>query len=532
MKTIQEILATKRAARNQNIILVPPAQKEEQKHESFSMSIVLNSEQQMAVDLAMAGKSFCIIGKAGTGKTTSERNIIKAVLQRIQSRHIFRIQGMGSTQEGPGVAVVSYTRVAAGNSRKAIFKDPLLEDQIPHNITTIHNLLEYAPEIYWCEKDQKEKKRFTPKRNINNPITISTLIIEEASMVDLPLWDKVKEAMLYGIQVILIGDINQLPPVFGPSILNYGLIQFPIIELKTIYRQKDDSIVLKNAHNILDGKPLEESPDFKIYRMGDVQHGQMKTSIMIAKTLRAWYSRGEYDPENDIVLSPFNKQDLGTTNMNAHIAQFIGEKRDAKIIHIIAGIRHLYIAEGDDILYQKIRGKIVEIKRNFRYLGKAPKTGLLDRFGNIHGKSIEDHEEETEDTFEMTEDTNPDELTHQASHIVKIELETGEIISLQKTGELSEANFQLAYCLTIHKAQGSEWKRVILILHKDHSIMAFNELLYTAVTRAREQVVIFAKDFMLQKCIETRRIKGSSLKSKIEYFNANLALEDYNVLPF
>jgi exodeoxyribonuclease V alpha subunit len=103
---------------------------------------------------------------------------------------------------------------------------------------------------------------------------------------------------------------------------------------------------------------------------------------------------------------------------------------------------------------------------------------------------------------------------------------------LQKTGELSEANFQLAYCLTIHKAQGSEWKRVILILHKDHSIMAFNELLYTAVTRAREQVVIFAKDFMLQKCIETRRIKGSSLKSKIEYFNANLALEDYNVLPF
>ena len=116
-----------------------------------------------------------------------------------------------------------------------------------------------------------------------------------------------------------------------------------------------------------------------------------------------------------------------------------------------------------------------------------------------------------------------EELTHQASHVVEIELETGELLALRRAGELSAQNFSLAYALTVHKAQGCEWRKVILVLHKDHSILAFNELLYTAVTRAAKQVVIVGKKFMVAKAIATRRIKGDSLKEKVEYFNANLA---------
>ena len=113
------------------------------------------------------------------------------------------------------------------------------------------------------------------------------------------------------------------------------------------------------------------------------------------------------------------------------------------------------------------------------------------------------------------------ELTHQASHVVEIELDTGETLALSKAGELGQSNFTLGYALTVHKSQGSEWRHVIILLHKDHSIMAFNELLYTAVTRAAEKVTIIAKQFMIDKAIATRRLKGDTLREKVEFFNSN-----------
>jgi ATP-dependent exoDNAse (exonuclease V) alpha subunit len=93
-------------------------------------------------------------------------------------------------------------------------------------------------------------------------------------------------------------------------------------------------------------------------------------------------------------------------------------------------------------------------------------------------------------------------------------------------GDLSESSFSLAYALTVHKAQGCEWRKVFLLLHKDHSIMAFRELLYTAVTRAREQVVIIGKQFMVDKAILNPRIKGNSIREKVEFFNANQQMRE------
>jgi superfamily I DNA/RNA helicase len=117
------------------------------------------------------------------------------------------------------------------------------------------------------------------------------------------------------------------------------------------------------------------------------------------------------------------------------------------------------------------------------------------------------------------------ELTHQASHVVEIELETGESLVLSKAGDLGASSFSLGYALTVHKSQGSEWRHVIIVLHKDHSIMAFNELLYTAVTRAAEKVTIVAKKFMLEKAIATRRLKGDTIREKVEFFNSNKMVE-------
>lgn len=515
----------------------------EKRNETFSLSISLNTEQLLAKELAFSGKSFCLVGAAGTGKTTAQREIAKALLEQNKlSSHYFRIQGTGERIMAPSIAFVAYTRIASGNLRRAIHKDPALEERLLHNVTTIHNLLEYEPEFYWDYEAEKEKMRFVPRRNANNPLDITHLIIEESSMVGLKLWNELYEAMRPGTQIIFIGDINQLPPVMDKSILNYALVQLPVVELTKVYRQAEDSLILENAHAILAGKysEIKEGKDFKIMRNGEVQHSQHKLAQMIGTSFPRFaeiemMQKGEgYDPEQDIILSPFNKQDLGTDNLNKWIAQFLGVKRKAVTHEIKAGIATLYLAVGDKVMYNKQVGTITKISKNMEYHGKSTKTPAigLTRFGTYIQVEGEAFIEEDEDDFgigyedidleKMAEEGKKEDLLRSASHIVDILLETDQTITLSAVGDFAPAVFSLGYALTIHKAQGCEWRKVFIVLHKDHSVMAFRELLYTAVTRSRECCIIIAKDFMIKKAVENPRIKGNSIEEKIEYFNSGL----------
>jgi len=512
---------------------------EKQSNKTFALNIILNDKQQLAKELAFAGKTFCLTGAAGTGKTTAQREIARSLLEQNKlGFHDFRIQGSGGERwEGPSVAFVAYTRIASGNLKKAIHKDPKLADIFLHNVTTIHNLLEYEPEFYWNYEQNKESMRFVPRRTAANPLDLTHLIIEEASQLDLDLWSKLFSALRRNTQIIFLGDINQLQPVFGASILNYALTQIPVVELTEVYRQKEGSLILDNAHNILSGKSLKEGDEFKIVRGGDKQFSQEKLSTSLALTLNKWFEMGEYDPEQDIILSPFNKQALGTDNMNKWISQYLGQKREAIIYHVIAGITQLYLAVGDKVFYNKRVGVIKTINKNAEYQGKAPQIPSkdLNRFGTyIHNgnRSEEDEAEdfhlagyENLDLEKMAEENSKEELVRQASHIVTLSMEDDEEETLSAVGDFNQQKFSLGYCLTVHKAQGCEWRHVYIILHKDHSIMAYRELLYTAVTRASTKVVLIAKDFMLEKAIATQRIKGNTLKDKIEYFNAKIAFD-------
>ena len=513
----------------------------EEKHETFSLSITLNKEQLLAKELAFAGKTFCLTGAAGTGKTTAQREIARSLLlQNLLGTHDFRIQGSnGQRWTGPSVAFVAYTRIASGNLKRAIHKDPELESIFLHNITTIHNLLEYSPETYYCYEDQKEKFRFVPRRTANNPLDITHLIIEESSMLGLDLWEQLYAALRPNTQIIFLGDINQLQPVFGASILNYALIQLPVVELTQVYRQAGDSTILENAHNILGGKKLVEAEDFKIVRGGDKQFSQAKLALALANTFQKWEEVGEYDPEQDIILSPFNKQDLGTDNMNKWISQHLGVKRKAVVYHVIAGITQLYLAVGDKVFYNKRVGVIKSISRNLEYQGKMPHAPSenLTRFGSyVHnGKTTEADEKDDDEGFllayegidldKMMQEQEKEDLVRQASHVVTLDMEDEEEVTLSAVGDFSPSTFSLGYCLTVHKAQGCEWRHVYIILHKDHSIMAHRELLYTAVTRASKKVILITKDFMIDKAIATQRIKGNSLADKIEFFNAKISLD-------
>lgn len=507
-------------------------QKLSKQKETFSLSVVLNEQQEMAKNFAFLGKSFVLTGAAGTGKTTAQREIAAALLrQDALSTHTFRVQGTGERVEAPSIAFVAYTRIASGNLKRAIHKDPYLRDILEHNVTTVHNLLEFQPEFFWDNEKDKESMRFIPMRNSIRPLDITHLIIEEATMVDIPLWRQLFSALRQNVQIIFIGDINQLQPVFGASIFNYALASLPVVELTQVYRQKEGSSILDNAHKILVGQyKLIEDENFKIIRGGEVQHTQHKLMQSLGATIPKWYEAGEYDPEQDIILSPWNKQDLGTDSINKIIAQFLGDERDAVVYEVVAGMNKHYLAVGDKVMFNKQVGVIQKIVRNGDYTGKMPKTESknLLRFGAYRGtidtEGVEDFELAGYEniSLESLMEEEAGEKKRQASHLVDIELETGECHTCSAVGDFSPQIFSIGYALTVHKAQGCEWRKVFFILHKDHSISAHRELFYTAVTRAREQFVAITKDFMIQKAIENQKVKGNNILEKIAYFNSGI----------
>jgi ATP-dependent exoDNAse (exonuclease V) alpha subunit len=513
-----------------------------EKVESFSLDIVLNLEQRAAVEMIKKDQSCVLIGSAGSGKTTTEREIAKAVLNSPKIKTIpMRVSG-DDYVDAPSVAIVAATRRAANNSAKAILKDPELRQALPNNIMTIHKLLEYQPEYYIDATDgYKEKFRFSPQRTAARPLEITHLLIEEASLVGLDIWEKLFDALLPGVVIMYIGDINQLPPVFGASILSYAMTKLPVVELVEVYRQGEGSPVINTAQRILKGEKIfteiNEQGSFRIIQGNNQQSlGQLRTSLSLGQLLKKMYEMKQYDPDEDIVLSPWNVKDCGTINMNNHIAQFLGSERNAIVHEVIAGnYTRLYLAEGDKVMYEKRDAIIVKIERNIAYMGQEPKLAGTDltRFGSrILGDKDAIHEEIDLDgadysNFSIEElEENAADRVMQASHAITIAYDDGFTQTLKAVGELNPSVFQLGYCLSVHKSQGSEWNRVFFIFHKDHTKMVSREMLYTAVTRARTDVVVFAKMPSIETAMKAQRLKGNTLKDKIEYFNSGIEQND------
>lgn len=507
-------------------------------HGAFSLDITLNERQLEAKDMALAGKSFALIGAAGTGKTTTQRAVAEQLLKDSRLKETdFKLVGgtPGQRVSAPSIAFVAYTRRATANLERAIHKLPELEEQLRFNCLTVHGLLEFQPVFYYDEEKGKDTMRFVPTKDAMNPLTITHLVVEESSMLGLDLWDKLYDALPEGMQIIFIGDINQLPPFGGTSILNYALTQLPVVELNTVYRQAEESGIIANAHRILKGQSLVETPDFRILDLNakaGKQLSQATQARKIAKAMQTLYERGSYDPEQDIILSPFNKQELGTIALNKWIAQFLGDRREAEVYEVIAGFNKHYVAVGDRVMYDKQDCEIIDIRHNGSYMGQAPQppSQHLNRFGiNGHGHDAEDLDAEalSYENFRVDAllESAVDERKQAASHILTLRrLDDNQELTLESAGDFTEAMFSLGYALTVHKAQGCEWRTVYFVFHKAHATMRYRELLYTAVTRAREKFIAFSEPWIMDAAIQNPRIKGNTLADKIEYFNANLDL--------
>lgn len=526
-----------------------------------------NDQQQAFITIGLTGKSLNLIGPAGTGKTTTQKEFVRRMIKerKVPALHT------GTkylTAGSPGIAIIAYTRRAVANIKRA------MPAAIKDNCITIHKLLEYEP-VFYEEADEtgtlKNKMRFIPTRTRYNPlpVTLRTIIIEEASMVSVELFSLIIDALpkVDQVQFVFLGDIQQLPPIYGSAILGYKLLELQTVELTHVYRQALESPIIRLAHHFLKGETVPtvfrdetdaelefrrrvtKTPAAPRIRRSDVPAEWKEDPKLL---IRYWQKPlspddalhtaalmmttaldgGEYDPANDMILLPYNVE-FGTIELNKHIAQHLNKKRGTPVWEVIAGFNKHYLSVGDKVMYDKEDAVITKITRNGNYIGKAAmKSSLtLDRWGCEHGKDVKQQQDapsslDIDRLLDLAASSNEDR-TLDASHTVELKMAADEsIVVLDKSKEIND--LLLGYVLTVHKAQGCEWGKVFLILHALHSKMVSRELLYTAVTRAREQLIILCeperngKGGSLINGVYSQRIKGNTLAEKAEFFKGKL----------
>lgn len=532
---------------NNNLITIP-AEITVFNPDGSSKSISLNDEQLAFARMLSNGMSCVLIGAAGTGKTTCTQAAISAAIQFGNVAVLSDATHKHLPTGTPGIIVTAYTRRATQNIKRQMSKD------ISKNTITCHKLLEYSPVFYEFIDEitgkSRRTMRFEPKRNLLNRLdqNIKTLIIDESSMLSVDLYNEIIDALGHQVQTVFIGDLNQLPPVFGHAILGYKLTELPVIELTQVYRQALESPIIRLAHRVLSGIPIIPMEFPKLNEKGKLQilpyHKRLDSEAALYETMKMFYAAYDsdsYNPNEHVILCPqtSDKNPLkrfNCTQINAFIANHIARAEKRETFEIIAGFRKMYFSIGDKCLFDKQDCFITDIRPNPEYVGTEYQASSihLDYFGH---NSVDAH------IAMLNTDLDIDALINKAigneqegkvlaiSHIITIsfpeEIDNKEVRTL---GELQ--TLDLAYAMTIHKSQGSEWIKVFLLLHSSHNRMLNRELLYTAITRAKEQLVIVCENDSLQKGISQQAIKGNTLAEKAEFFKgkkiASKAIVDFD----
>jgi exodeoxyribonuclease V alpha subunit len=501
--------------------------------DKYGKEITYNSKQSEFVSLASTHKSCILIGPAGTGKTTAMKGTVQSLIQSSQTGVIQNHDHKHIPHGVPGIIICAYTRRATNNIRRN------MSDDMKENCITIHKLLEYAPEYFDSMDENGETKtsmRFAPSRNAMNPLPaeITTIIFEESSMIGVSLYNEVICALPNpeNVQIIFLGDIQQLPPVFGSAILGFKMLELPTIELTEVYRQALESPIIRLAHRILSGKPIPHKELESISCPGlTIKPWKMKVDAEAAlnvteKLFSSLYEKGEYNPEEDMILIPFNKA-YGTLDLNKSIANHMARKKQLVTWEVISGFVRHYFSVGDKVLFDREDAIVLDIYPNPSYTGvpAQKESTYLDYWGHNNApKSMQDqvasNESDIDFLLAQVAADDEDRVTQSSHHIKLLMLDSGVEKTITKAAEVNSTI--LGYALTVHKSQGSEWNKVFCLFHNSHATMMQRELLYTAVTRAKEELVIICEQDTFTNAIISQRIKGNSLAEKAEYFKGKV----------
>ena len=418
-----------------------------------SSGMELDELQKQAVQEAVQNGLFVLTGGPGTGKTTTINTIIR----------YFELEGMDI-----------YLAAPTGRAAKR------MSETSGYEAKTIHRMLELNGGV-------EETAGF--ERNESNPLGADVVIVDEMSMVDISLMHSLLKAIFPGTRLILVGDANQLPSV-GPGSVLRDIIEsgkYQVVRLNKIFRQASQSDIVVNAHKINEGKEVildNKSRDFFFLKRYDADVIISVVIQLIKQKLPKYVDAKPFDIQ---VLTPMRKGLLGVERLNRILQQYLNPK-DAKKAEHEVGDR--IFREGD---------KVMQIKNNYQLEWEVrSKYGLaIDKgLGVFNG------------------DMGIVRQINDFAQTVTVEFEEGKMVEYAYKG-LDE--LELAYAITIHKSQGSEYPAVVIpLLHGPKMLMNRN-LLYTAVTRARKCVTLVGDETVFEQMEHnvTEQVRYSGLIDRI-----------------
>ena len=420
---------------------------------------VLDEMQKKAVQEAAGHGLLILTGGPGTGKTTTINAIIRYF-------------------EGEGAEI----RLAAPTGRAA----KRMTEATGYEAQTIHRLLELSG----MPEDDREGQHIHFERNAENPLETDVIIIDEMSMVDIHLIYSLLMAVTAGTRLILVGDENQLPSV-GPGNVLRDIIrsgQFPVVELKKIFRQASESDIVVNAHKINKGEQVEinnKSRDFFFLKRYDAD---IIIRVVIALIQEKLPKYVEAKPFEIQVLTPMRKGLLGVERLNQILQRYLNPPDASKKEKEIG--QGLF-REGD---------KVMQVRNNYQL-----EWEIRGRYGIPIEKGV----------GVFNGDTGIIKTINEFAETAEVEFEDGRWAeySFKQLDEL-----ELAYAVTIHKSQGSEYPAVIIPLLSGPRMLMNRNLLYTAVTRARKCVTVVGSEETFRDMIrnEKQQRRYSSLDQRIQ----------------
>lgn len=403
--------------------------------------------QKEAITQALSKGLLVLTGGPGTGKTTTLNAIIKILKDK-----------------GQKVLLCAPTGRAAQRMSKVTGEEA----------KTIHRLLEVA----WNKNDIPEFKR-----NEKNMLKCDALVIDEVSMVDAKLFESVMKALPLGCRLILVGDSHQLPSVGAGNVLD-DLISsemIPVVQLTEIFRQSMESLIVTNAHKIVNGELPELKRKDKDFFFLHSENKDIITQTVIELCSGRLSNAYGYDTYKDIqILAPGRKGDLGVNELNNKL-QFVINPKDSEKNELSSGKKIL--REGD---------KVMQIRNNYDLLW------------------VKDNGETGEGIFNG--EIGIIESINKRSRIIKVRYDD-KVASYDFDFAV---DLDLSYATTVHKSQGNEFEAVIMPLLDGAPMLLYRNLLYTAVTRAKSLIIIVGSDTTIEKMVNNNR--KNKRYSGLKYF--------------
>lgn len=420
--------------------------------------LFLDEMQRKAVMEAAKQGILVLTGGPGTGKTTTINAMIR----------LFESEGMTILLAAP-----------TGRAAKR------MTETTGYEASTIHRLLEVSG-------NPEEETIGGFQRNEENPLDTDVLIIDEVSMVDLPLMNALLKAVMPGTRLILVGDQNQLPSVGPGSVLKDIIASgcFPVVMLTKIFRQAGESDIVVNAHKINRGEPVildNKSRDFFFLKR---QEPNVIISVMltlIQKKLPKYVNAGIYDIQ---VMTPMRKGLLGIERLNQILQQYLNPPSPEKSEREYAD---RLFREGD---------KVMQIKNNYQ---------LEWKIQTKYGLTVDKGQGVFNGDMGVVREIN----TYEETITVEYDEHRQVVYPYSMMDEL-----ELAYAITVHKSQGSEYPAVVIPLLQGPRQLYHRNLLYTAVTRAKKCVTLVGSEAVFQEMIRNNQDqkRNTSLAERIREF--------------